>query len=80
MSAQKMQQLGRSARGGLKCLAFWCALFAGSAHADFATDLAKAAAPVSDGVPEVAIVRLQSLLKTSNRINDGLPLITWRRR
>lgn len=40
-------------------------LLAAIARGDFATDLANASSPVNDGVPEVAIVRLQSLLKSN---------------
>src|SRR5690242_10668263 len=34
-------------------------------RADFASDLSRAAGPIDDGVPEVAIVRLNALLKTT---------------
>ena len=40
-------------------------LAAKPARADFDTDLANAFRPVNEGVPEVAIVRLQTLLKTN---------------
>ena len=42
------------------------------AHADFSTEIAEASTPLSEGVPEVAVVRLQSLL------NKNLPEPQWR--
>jgi len=39
------------------------ATMASLARADFSTQLAEASKPLSDGVPEVAVVRLQALLK-----------------
>src|ERR1041385_1230586 len=42
------------------------------AHADISAELAHASAPLSEGVPEVAVVRLQSLL------NKNLPEPEWR--
>src|ERR1700751_303328 len=47
-------------------------LLAPLAHADISTELAQASAPLSEGVPEVAVVRLQALL------NRDLPDAEWR--
>ena len=47
-------------------------LLAPLAHADISTELAQASAPLSEGVPEVAVVRLQALL------NRNLPDAEWR--
>src|SRR5215475_1699246 len=54
---------------GLTCL---IALLGPVAHADISADIAQAATPLSEGVPEVAVVRLQSLL------NKNLPESQWR--
>ena len=45
-------------------LGFICliAVLSPVARADFSTEMAEASAPLSEGVPEVAVVRLQSLL------------------
>jgi tetratricopeptide (TPR) repeat protein len=59
----RIQQLG------LTCL---IGVLAQVARADFSTELAHAATPLSEGVPEVAVVRLQSLL------NESLPEPKWR--
>jgi TolA-binding protein len=58
----------------IKRLAFTYLIAATSpfAHADISDDLAAASAPLSQGVPEVAVVRLQSLL------NENLPESDWR--
>jgi tetratricopeptide (TPR) repeat protein len=42
------------------------------ARADFSTEIAEASAPLAQGVPEVAVVRLQALL------NNNLPEPEWR--
>jgi TolA-binding protein len=42
------------------------------ARADISTELAEAGAPIAEGVPEVALVRLQALL------NNNLPEADWR--
>src|SRR6476619_6630353 len=42
------------------------------AHADTSAEIAQASTPLSEGVPEVAVVRLQSLL------NKDLPEPQWR--
>ena len=52
-----MRRIGRL---GLACL---IGVLSPVAGADFATELAEAGRPLSEGVPEVAVVRLQSLLK-----------------
>jgi predicted negative regulator of RcsB-dependent stress response len=46
-------------RAGLICLLSLAAQFA---HADISSELAEAGAPITEGVPEVALVRLQALL------------------
>jgi TolA-binding protein len=51
-------------RTGLMCL---LSLLAQFAHADTSSQLAEASAPIAEGVPEVALVRLQALL------NNNLP-------
>src|ERR1044071_8992559 len=55
-------------------LGFTCliAVLGQVARADISTEITKAATPVSEGVPEVAVVRLQSLL------NKNLPESQWR--
>jgi TolA-binding protein len=58
----RIQSLG-GMRSRLVFLVAWSLIPAGSVHADFSDDLAKASAPTSDGVPDVAIVRLHSLAK-----------------
>ena len=47
-------------------------LLAPLAHADISAELAQASAPLTEGVPEVAVVRLQALL------NRKLPDAEWR--
>src|ERR1700751_626019 len=47
-------------------------LLAPLAHADISAELADASAPLIEGVPEVAVVRLQALL------NKNLPDAEWR--
>jgi TolA-binding protein len=47
-------------------------LLAQFAHADISSEIAKASAPIAEGVPEVAIVQLQALL------NNNLPEAEWR--
>jgi TolA-binding protein len=42
------------------------------AHADISREIAEASAPIAEGVPEVAVVRLQALL------NNTLPESQWR--
>src|ERR1051325_3864492 len=42
------------------------------AHADISDEVAEASTPLSEGVPEVAVVRLQALL------NKNLPEAQWR--
>ena len=56
-------------RTGLMCLVGLLAQFA---HADISSEIAEASAPVAEGVPEVALVRLQALL------NNNLPEAEWR--
>jgi TolA-binding protein/thioredoxin-like negative regulator of GroEL len=56
-------------RIGLTCL---ISLLAQFARADFASEIAQASAPITEGVPEVALVRLQTLL------NKDLPEVEWR--
>src|SRR5215475_2573236 len=47
---------------GLICLLGFLAQFA---HADLSSEIAEASAPIAQGVPEVAVVRLQALLTNS---------------
>jgi len=47
-------------------------LFAQLARADFSNEISDASRPVAEGVPEVALVRLQALL------NNNLPEAEWR--
>src|SRR5215467_5952703 len=54
---------------GLTCV---IAVLSPVAHADFPAEMAEAATPLSEGVPEVAVVQLQSLL------NKNLPEPQWR--
>jgi predicted negative regulator of RcsB-dependent stress response len=56
-------------RTGLMCLV---SLLAQLARADISTEIAEAGAPIAEGVPEVALVRLQELL------NNNLPEADWR--
>jgi TolA-binding protein/thioredoxin-like negative regulator of GroEL len=56
-------------RTGLMCL---LSLLTQFASADISSEIAKASAPIAEGVPEVAIVQLQALL------NDNLPQAEWR--
>src|SRR5262245_9299273 len=53
-------------------LMFLIAVLSAVARADFAAEMAGANVPLSEGVPEVAVVRLQSLL------NKNLPESQWR--
>src|ERR1044071_8924402 len=55
-------------------LGFTCliAVLGQVARADISTEITKAATPVAEGVPEVAVVRLESLL------NRNLPESQWR--
>src|SRR5262245_39130186 len=55
-------------RTGLMCLVGLLAQFV---HADISSEIADASAPVAEGVPEVALVRLQALL------NNNLPEAEW---
>jgi hypothetical protein len=54
---------------GLTCL---ITVLGQVARADISAEITQAATPVSEGVPEVAVVRLQSLL------NKNLPESQWR--
>jgi predicted negative regulator of RcsB-dependent stress response len=47
-------------------------LFAHFAYADISSEIAEASAPIAEGVPEVALVRLQALL------SNNLPESDWR--
>jgi hypothetical protein len=53
-------------------LIYLLATLAQVTRADFSTEMAEASTPLSEGVPEVAVVRLQSLL------NKNLPEPQWR--
>ena len=55
-------------RLALTCL---IGLLSSFARADFSTEMAEASTPLSEGVPEVAVARLQSLL------NKNLPEPQW---
>jgi TolA-binding protein len=70
-----VRSLGWPDRAQLAFLAAAFCLVANRAQANFGDDLAKASAPTSDGVPEVAIVRLQSLAK-QNLAADQRRLVT----
>jgi predicted negative regulator of RcsB-dependent stress response len=59
-------------RIGLKGLTCLIGLIGQFAHADFSTEIAEASVPLREGVPEVAVVRLQALL------NNNLPEPDWR--
>ena len=61
-----MRYIGRL---GLACL---IGVLSPVARADFSAEIAEAGTPLSEGVPEVAVVRLQSLL------NKNLPEPQWR--
>ncbi len=61
-----MRHIGRFA---LTCL---IGVLSQVAHADISAEMAQASTPLSEGVPEVAVVRLQSLL------NKDLPEPQWR--
>src|SRR6266699_2886908 len=61
-----MRNIGRFA---LTCL---IGVLSPVAHADISAEMAQASTPLSEGVPEVAVVRLQSLL------NKDLPEPQWR--
>jgi outer membrane protein assembly factor BamD (BamD/ComL family) len=61
-----MSNIGRA---GLMCL---MSLLAQFAQADISNEIAEASAPIAEGVPEVALVRLQALL------NKDLPESEWR--
>src|SRR6266446_9378196 len=54
---------------GLVCL---MSLLAQFAKADASSEISEASAPIAEGVPEVALVRLQTLLKSN------LPAVEWR--
>jgi predicted negative regulator of RcsB-dependent stress response len=56
-------------RIGLMCL---MSLLAQFAQADISNEIAEASAPITEGVPEVAVVRLQALL------SNALPESEWR--
>ena len=53
-------------------LTYLIAVLSPVAHADISAEMAQASTPLSEGVPEVAVVRLQSLL------NKNLPEPQWR--
>src|SRR6478672_13072150 len=57
---------------GRLCLACLIGLLSPIARADFSAEIAEASTPLSEGVPEVTVVRLQSLL------NKNLPEAQWR--
>ena len=61
ISRQIQSPLTRRVGGILVALIGFSPFLLAIARADFATDLQNAARPINDGVPEVAIVRLQSL-------------------
>src|SRR4030095_10783595 len=61
-----MRHIGRL---GLTCL---IGILSPVARADISTEIAQASAPLSEGVPEVAVVRFQSLL------NQNLTQPQWR--
>src|SRR6476659_11237594 len=61
-----MRYIGRL---GLAC---FIGVLSPVARADFSAEIAEAGTPLSEGVPEVAVVRLQSLL------NKNLPEPQWR--
>ena len=61
-----MRRIGRLA---LTCL---IGILSPVAHADISAEMVQASTPLSEGVPEVAVVRLQSLL------NKDLPEPQWR--
>ena len=65
-AGEKMRHIGRL---GLICL---IGVLSPVAHADISAEMAEASTPLSEGVPEVAVVRLQSLL------NKNLPEPQWR--
>src|SRR5689334_23086998 len=57
---------------GYLALTYLIALLGPFARADFSGEMAEASRPLSEGVPEVAVVRLQSLL------NNNLSEQEWR--
>jgi hypothetical protein len=57
---------------GRLCLACLIGSLSPVARADFSAEIAEASTPLSEGVPEVTVVRLQSLL------NKNLPEAQWR--
>jgi TolA-binding protein/thioredoxin-like negative regulator of GroEL len=59
-------------RAGLICVLSLVAQFA---HADISSELAEAASPIAEGVPEVAIVRLQALLNNNLSEVDRLAVV-----
>jgi outer membrane protein assembly factor BamD (BamD/ComL family) len=61
--------MSQTRRMGLMCL---MSLLAQFAKADVSSEISEASAPIAEGVPEVALVRLQALL------NTNLPQIEWR--
>src|SRR5206468_2994409 len=65
-AGEKMRHIGRLA---LTCV---IGVLSPVAHADISAEMAQASTPLSEGVPEVAVARLQSLL------NKDLPEPQWR--
>jgi len=61
--------MSHTTRLGLLCLTSLVAQFA---RANISSEIAQASAPIAEGVPEVALVRLQALL------NDNLTEVDWR--
>ena len=61
--------MSHTRRIGLVCL---MSLLGQFAKADFSSEISEASAPIAEGVPEVALVRLQTLLK------NNLPAVEWR--
>ncbi len=57
---------------GLMCV---LSLLAQFAHADISSELAEASAPIAEGVPEVALVRLQALLNNNPAEADRLEVM-----
>src|SRR5437764_14894335 len=63
------EHMSHTRRIGLVCL---MSLLAQFAKADASSEISEASAPIAEGVPEVALVRLQTLLK------NNLPAVEWR--
>src|SRR5207249_10698318 len=61
--------MSHTRRIGLVCL---MSLLGQFAKADFSSEISEASAPIAEGVPEVALVWLQTLLK------NNLPAVEWR--